>query len=221
MCPFSFRGHLAGAVGFVVDGRRGREHALHPQDPGLHARSRHRELSPRSPPLNDDKTNKKLKKQERSAGRHNRTDEEIRYIGLTRSSRDADEKLLIYAPGTRPHRRVPLHRGDTTPDELRQVRAAGLARAAEEASARPHRKDVTTTPCGRRSARPRMDDRSSTSRPGSSTASRRSGSSKAGSPTHRAADADERDQGIVPERRGVGRHHELRLRSLHRRANST
>ncbi len=95
-CPFSFRGHMAGAVGLVVDGT-----ALVSSQ-----RFTHRLLgftldgTGNFPAFGVDPTDptKKEKKQERKSRKKNRTDELIRYIGLTVLHED-DGHPIIYAAG--------------------------------------------------------------------------------------------------------------------------
>jgi hypothetical protein len=99
-------------------------------------------------PLDDDKANKKAKKQERKCRKHNRTKEEIRYIGLTpKLPGTPDEKLLIYGAGY--VGRTDAYRyteADTTPDSkcAKYVPPGSPVLPKNLSAATP--KDVTTTP---------------------------------------------------------------------------
>jgi 6-phosphogluconolactonase (cycloisomerase 2 family) len=95
-CPFSFRSHMAGAVGLVVDGSvvvssQRFTHLLlgFILDP-----------TGNFPAFGADPTNptRKEKKKERMSRKKNRTDETIRYIGLTVLNED-DGRPIIYAAG--------------------------------------------------------------------------------------------------------------------------
>ena len=149
MCPFSFRGHLAGAVGLVVDGTTvAASMRFTHKIQGFTLEADTGNFPPVTSPLNDDKTNKKLKKQERNCRKHNRTDEEIRYIGLTpKLPGTPDEKLLIYGAGY--VGRTDAYRyteADTTPDSTcaKYVPPGSPVLPKKLSAATP--KDVTTTP---------------------------------------------------------------------------
>jgi hypothetical protein len=146
-CPLSFRGHLAGAVGLVVDGKT----------VVMSMRFTHKlqgftledgtGLFPPIATTNDQKTTKKEKKQERSCRKRNRTKEEIRYIGLTPSvPASPTDQLLIYAAGY--SGRTDTYRYETSDDSSEKCDkyvppgSPVLPKALSAATA----KDVTSTP---------------------------------------------------------------------------
>jgi hypothetical protein len=95
-CPFSFRGHMAGAVGLVVEGT-----ALVSSQRFTHLLLGFvLDATGNFPAFGADPTDptKKEKKQERKSRKKNRTDELIRYIGLT-VLHEADGQPIIYAAG--------------------------------------------------------------------------------------------------------------------------
>jgi hypothetical protein len=149
MCPFSFRGHLAGAVGLVVDGTTvAASMRFTHKIQGFTLEADTGNFPPVTNPLDDDKANKKAKKQERKCRKHNRTKEEIRYIGLTpKLPGTPEEKLLIYGAGY--VGRTDAYRyteADTTPDSkcAKYVPPGSPVLPKNLSAATP--KDVTTTP---------------------------------------------------------------------------
>jgi hypothetical protein len=95
-CPFSFRGHMAGAVGLVVDGT-----ALVSSQRFTHLLLGFTlDATGNFPAFGEDPTNptRKEKKKERKSRKKNRTDELIRYIGLSVLHQEGGDPI-VYAAG--------------------------------------------------------------------------------------------------------------------------
>jgi len=147
-CPFSFRGHLGGAVGLVVHGTTVVSSMRFTHKLQGFILEDGTGLFPPIATTDDTKTTKKEKKQEKKCRKQNRTKEEIRYIGLTpKLPGTPDEKLMIYGAGY--VGRTDAYRyteATTTPDsKCAKYVPPGSPVLPKDLSAAT-RKDVTTTP---------------------------------------------------------------------------